>query len=377
MPADARYALRVLARSPLFTLTSVLSLAVGIGAAATIFELSDALLLQPSPGVRDAGRVVEIERTTNGSGYGPMSYPVFQYLREHTETLESMAAMTREPSPLSMSDGATGERVFGGMVSANFFDLLGVRPALGRFFRADEDAISDARPVAVLSHRFWRERFEADPRVLDRPIRLNGTVFGVIGVAEAGFEGTTFFGTDLWVPTAMAGTVRGVPGADLLGDASATWHRAAGRLRPGVTRASAQAELNTLLEGLKADDPAVPASHGVRVERGGRLPPPARQPFGAFLGLLFVLTGELLTITCANVAGLLLVRSTVRQREMATRLAARPRAPRLISTFTAARRGCRSSRCWATTYAAPARSSWAREAPPIRRPGCGYCRSSS
>ena len=259
VPTDIRHAFRLLARSPLFTVTSVLSVAIGIAAATVIFGVADALLLRASPGIRDASRVVDIARTTNGRGFGTMSYPAFQHLREQTQSLEGMAATTLSPVPMSMR--ASGEAAAvrrasactARTVSANFFDVLGVRPAMGRFFRGDEDHVADARPVAVLSHRFWRDRFRSDAGVLDRTISLNGVAFTVIGVAEAGFENTTFVGTDLWIPMMMAAAVRAPaePAAELFGNPRSTWHMAIGRLKPGVTVEAAQAELNTLFDAFK------------------------------------------------------------------------------------------------------------------------------
>jgi predicted permease len=325
MLTDLRHAIRLLARSPLFTATSVLSVAIGIAAATVIVELADALLWRPSPGIRDASRVVDIARTTNGRGFGTMSYPAFRYLRDETQSLEGMAATTLSPVPMSLRVSGSSERVYGRMVSANFFDVLGVRPAVGRFFRDDEDDVADAQPVAVLTHRFWRDRFRSDAGVLDRTISLNGVAFTVIGVAEAGFENTTFVGTDLWVPMTMAAAVRAPaePAAELFGDPRSTWHMAIGRLKPGVTVESAQAELNTRFEAFKATvtSAAIPKAHGILAVRSGRVPPPMRLPFSAFAGLLFVLTTGLLAIACSNVAGMLLARSAARQREMATRLA--------------------------------------------------------
>ena len=354
MLTDVRYALRLLARSPLFTVISVLSVAIGIAAATVIVELSDALLWRASPGIRDASRVVDIARTTNGRGFGTMSYPAFRYLREQTQSLEAMAATTLSPVPMSLREGgangrglngdglnggaldgvgldgarlnggASSERVFGRTVSANFFDVLRVRPAVGRFFRGDEDEAADPRPVAVLSHRFWRDRFRSDAGVLDRAISLNGVAFTVIGVAEDGFENTTFVGTDLWIPMTMAAAVRAPaePAAELFDNPRSTWHMAIGRLKPGITIEAAQAELNARFNAFKATvTPAVPATHGILAVRSGRVPPPVRLPFSAFAGLLFVLTTGLLTIACSNVAGMLLARSAARQREMATRLA--------------------------------------------------------
>ena len=145
--SDLRYALRMLARSPVFTLTSVGSLAIGIAAAATIFSLTDALLFEPNAGVRNASEVVDIGRSDQGSGFDNMAHPRFEYLRAHTQTLHSMAAVDFGGGPMSLGANGTSERIFGTLVSGSFFDVLGTRAVLGRFFRPDEDEIPDARPV--------------------------------------------------------------------------------------------------------------------------------------------------------------------------------------------------------------------------------------
>jgi predicted permease len=317
---DVRHALRLLARNPLFTITSVLSLAVGTTASSTLFGIADAMFFQAAPGIRQPDRVVDIERTTNGAGHGTLSYPQLIHLRDHSQTLEAITVTSSEPTPVSLSDGSGTERAYGALVSAAYFEVFRVRPAYGRFFSKEEDATGAGRPAIVLSHRFWEQRFGADPGVLNRPLRINGHDFAVIGIAERRFEGSTIVGTDLWVPVAMMAVIRGPAAAARLGDPAATWLRASGRLKPGISREAAAAELNTLLDGFKADHPAV-ASHGIRVASTGRLPITARVPFGTFVGLLFVLAAGLLAIACSNVAGMLLARAASRQREIATRLA--------------------------------------------------------
>ena len=329
--SDLRYAFRMLGRSPVFTLTSVASLAIGIAAATTIFSLTDALLFEPTAGVRDGSAVVDIGRANQGEGgFDNMSYPAVKYLRDHTQSLEGVAAVNFGGGPLTLSENGSSERIYGTLVSGNYFEVLGTRPALGRFFRPDEDDIPGERPVVVLSHAFWERRFNRDPEILHKPLRINNQLFTVVGVAEPGFNGASLVGTEAWVPMAMVAVARGEATTTLLTAADSVWTVAIGRLKPGVTAAQAQAELVTLMEAFKVSEPRANPRHTISVIPTSRIPGPMRTPFLAFIGLLFALTSALVAIACSNVGGMLLARAASRRREMATRLAVGAGRGRLI-----------------------------------------------
>src|SRR4029453_13979763 len=304
---DLRHAVRLLGRSPVFTVTSIVSLSLGIGAAATIFSLTDALLFEPTVGVREPSQGIDIGRANDGSGFDNMAHPTYKNLHDHSQTVD-VAAVDFGGGPMSLGTEGTRERVIGTLVSGNYFDVLGTRPALGRFFRDDEDRVPGERPVVVLSHALWTRRFNSDPAILDKPLRLNNREFAVVGVAEEGFQGSSMIGTDLWAPMAMVQVVRGQPDSSMLDSPRGVWHVAIGRLKPGVSMAQAKAELNALNEAYKKAEPEANQRHTINLASMGRIPGPVRTPFLAFIGFLFALTGALLAIACRNAAAMLLAR---------------------------------------------------------------------
>ncbi|HSQ19584.1 MAG TPA: ABC transporter permease, partial [Blastocatellia bacterium] len=183
---DLRFAIRQLAKSPGVSAMALLALALGIGANTAIFSLVNGALLSPLPGVKDAERLVSLERTQNGRVQFSFAYPDYVDYRDHNSFAELSAHCA---TPLSFNNGAT-ERLRGDLVSGNYFSVLGVTPAVGRLIGPEDDDQPGAHPVAVLSHRFWRRAFGAEPEAVGRIIKLNGYDFQIIGVASKDFDGT-------------------------------------------------------------------------------------------------------------------------------------------------------------------------------------------
>jgi hypothetical protein len=198
-------------------------------------------------------------------------------------------------------------------VTANYFAVLGTRAAAGRLFLGDEDRVPDGAPVAVISHAFWVRRFGASPEVVGTAIRINGRPYAIVGVTEPGFRGTTFVGTDMWVPFAMAPHVTGRGTMELLTEHGPVWHLGVARLKEGVTAQQARDELTALLAPLKETHAEVYGRWSVAVLPSARVPGELRGPVLSFVGVLFALTGMVLAIASSNVAGMLLARGMARR----------------------------------------------------------------
>jgi putative ABC transport system permease protein len=317
---DARYALRLLRRSPGFTLTAALSLAIGIGANTAIFSVANVLLLRPLPGLADAGTLVDIGRTENGRGFDTTSYPNYLDLRARATLFAGIYAYRPEPQPVSLGGRGEAERLYGTIVSGNYFTVLGARAVIGRLLQDEDDGKPGERAVAVISYDLWQRRFNADPAIAGQSVTINGHPFTIVGVAPAGFQGTSVLKPDMWMPNSMLAQAAPRLEPRLLTSRQSLWLVLGGRLKPGVTLEQAQAELMALGAALEREYPDANTGRGFAVARSSIVPGQVGVVAG-FIGVLMVVVSLVLLIACVNVAGMLLARAAGRRREIAVRLA--------------------------------------------------------
>ena len=264
---------------------------------------------------------MDIGRTQDGEGFDNSSYPNFVDVRARVTTLTDVYAMKLEAQPMSLGGADGAERIYGTLVSANYFTVLGVTPAAGRLLIDDDDrGGAGEHAVMVISHELWQRRFGGDPAIVGRAVTLNGQPFAIVGIAPRGFQGTTLVRTDAWLP--MSATAAASPrlGADMLTSRRAVWLLMGGRLRPGVTLAQANAEIAAIGHNLEREHPDENRGKGLTAMASAVVPGHI-DIFAGFLGLLMAIVGVVLLIACVNLSGMLLARAAARQRETAVRLA--------------------------------------------------------
>ncbi len=315
---DLRYGLRQLLRSPGFSALAILCLTLGIGANAAVFSWVEGILFRPYPLVVHQERLLAVAGTVQGKRIDGLSWPDFLDLRRDCTFCEDAFVTRITGSTLNIGDHA--EVTTGSIVSANYFDALGVHPILGRGFEAGEDAGNDSHPVVVISYQMWRNRFKGARDIIGKTQRLNNVPHTIIGVAPDGFYGT-FVGRAIqfWVPASMEETFGG--GGYKLEDRGARWIESYVRLKPGVSRAQAQQQISAIAARLQTSYPATNRGRGIGIWPLWQTPFNQARTMGPTLGVMVVVVAFVLLIACANVGNLMLVRSFVRRHEMTVRLA--------------------------------------------------------
>jgi macrolide transport system ATP-binding/permease protein len=342
VPQDLAYAIRVMSRNPGFTLTAILTIALGIGVNTTLFSIFNAVALKPLP-VAEPNEVVRMKRWFETGSQGDIqysfSYPEFIHVRDRNETFSSVVASSSIIPVMATLAAASGvrtpeaERVQVQLASANYFTALGIDAQFGRTFQVDEDRVDGGSPVLVVSHAFWQQRFNGDRNVLGRTVVINDTVFTVRGVTPDMFTGTDLLPQppDFWAPVSMQASL--VPGQDWLRDPEQAEFQILARLKPSISRGNAEAHADTLLRQFTATFKERQKTASITLERPalfGNVDDPGFQLLA--VALMFAV-GLVLIVACANVSNMLIAQGTTRQREVSIRYALGAGRGRIVRQF--------------------------------------------
>jgi putative ABC transport system permease protein len=343
---DFRYALRQLSKAPGFAAVAIITLALGIGANTAIFSLLDQALLRSLP-VKDTDRLVILQSLGSFNGHTSsrtdenfsFSYPMYRDLRDHNSVFSGLIATTWAQVGVQWHNQP--ELLAAELVSGNYFDALGVKPALGRLLVASDELVPDANPVVVLSFSYWNRRLGADPAVVNQSLLVNGRPFTILGVAPPGFHSVVMGDTpDLFAPMTMKAEIR--PGINDLLDIKSRWLNIVGKLKPGLSREQAEAGINPLWYSIRADElkqrghssehfkeSFLTKSH-LFVRDGAKGFSPLRSDVQEPLLIIMAMVGLVALMACANVGSLLLVRAAGRIREMSVRYALGAKRARVV-----------------------------------------------
>jgi predicted permease len=314
---DLKYGWRSLRNSPLFATMAVLSLALGIGANASVFSVINAILLQPIPGVQRASELVSLNEKTSGAALPLISYLDYKDFRDHNSVLTGLAGI----GFVAASVGQKGncQRLWGLTVTGNYFDLLGVKPVAGRLLQPEDDKVRGGHPVIVLTYTGWQKHFGGDPNIIGAKVQVNGREFTVLGVTPRGFIGTDlFFAPDVYFSMAMQ---RELAGDDLQERRASRNFFAVGRLKPGMSMSRAESSLNGTAQALAQQYPQEDGGMKVVLSPPGLAGAFMRNPVIGFVAALFGISCLVLLVACVNLASMLLARAGDKRKETAIRLA--------------------------------------------------------
>ena len=314
---DLRLALRRLRQNPTFSAVAVITLALGIGANTAIFSIINAALLRPLP-IAHASEMVSLNETLGGNTYPTLSYPNYRDVRDRNTVLSGLVAYRFLPASLGLPGNS--QRLWGYLVTGNYFDVLGVSPARGRLIHPDDDLRPGGHPVAVLTYACWQKRFGGDPSAIGRVVKINGMDFTVLGVTPPAFFGTElYFAPDVFFPMMMQKQLEG--GSGYLENRGSSNTFVAGRLKPGVGMLQAEAALNVIAHSLAREFPKDDDGMKIALAGLGLAGSYLRGPVIGFAAALFAVSCLVLLVACTNLASMLMARASDRRKEIALRLA--------------------------------------------------------